>query len=194
MIDRVAHVPSAERLRPLYPLAGDEFLPEAVIPTLNGYRGSRPVRIGNLAEHQLQLDMFGPIVDLIHRLGDAGVFLTDRHWDLTRALVDAVCQRWREPDHGIWEERRNPRHFVVSKLQCWVAIDRGIKIAANTGRAPNPDEWATTCEESAQRRSSREGWNSEIGSFSVELRRRRRRRRDPADRAHRACCRPTILG
>ncbi len=129
LIDRVAHVPSAERLRPLYPLAGDEFLPEAVIPTLNGYRGSRPVRIGNLAEHQLQLDMFGPIVDLIHRLGDEGVFLTDRLWDLTRALVDAVCQRWREPDHGIWEERRNPRHYVVSKLQCWVAIDRGLKIA-----------------------------------------------------------------
>ena len=133
LIDRVAHVPSAERLRPLYPLAGDEFLSEAVIPTLNGYRGSRPVRIGNLAEHQLQLDMFGPVVDLVHRLGGAGVYLTERHWDLARAIVDAVCSRWREPDHGIWEERRAPRQFVLSKVMCWTAVDRGIAIASSAG-------------------------------------------------------------
>jgi GH15 family glucan-1,4-alpha-glucosidase len=165
LIERVAHVPSAERLRPLYPLVGDEFLPEAVIPTLNGYRGSRPVRIGNLAEHQLQLDMFGPVVDLVHRLGGAGVFLTDRHWELTRAMVDAVCHRWREPDHGIWEERRAPRHFVVSKLMCWMAVDRGIAIASGTGR-PVPSEWVEARSE-IKDDVLRDGWNPEIGSFSA---------------------------
>ena len=165
LIDRVAHVPSAERLRPLYPLAGDEFLSEAVIPTLNGYRGSRPVRIGNLAEHQLQLDMFGPVVDLVHRLGGAGVYLTDRHWDLTRAIVDAVCSRWREPDHGIWEERRAPRHFVLSKVMCWTAVDRGIAIASSTGRPP-PEEWIEARTQ-IKEEVLREGWNPEIGSFSA---------------------------
>ena len=165
LIDRVAHVPSAERLRPLYPLAGDEFLSEAVIPTLNGYRGSRPVRIGNLAEHQLQLDMFGPVVDLVHRLGGAGVYLTDRHWELTRAIVDAVCSRWREPDHGIWEERRAPRHFVVSKVMCWTAVDRGIAIASSTGRPP-PEEWIEARTQ-IKEEVLREGWNPEIGSFSA---------------------------
>ena len=165
LIDRVAHVPSAERLRPLYPLAGDEFLSEAVIPTLNGYRGSRPVRIGNLAEHQLQLDMFGPVVDLVHRLGGAGVYLTERHWDLTRAIVDAVCSRWREPDHGIWEERRAPRQFVVSKVMCWTAVDRGIAIASSTGRPP-PEEWIEARTQ-IKEEVLREGWNPEIGSFSA---------------------------
>ena len=167
LIDRVAHVPSAERLRPLYPLAGDEFLSEAVIPTLNGYRGSRPVRIGNLAEHQLQLDMFGPVVDLVHRSGGAGVYLTDRHWDLTRAIVDAVCSRWREPDHGIWEERRAPAHFVVSKVMCWTAVDRGIAIASSTGRPP-PDEWIEARMQ-IKEEILREGWNPEIGSFSAAM-------------------------
>src|SRR5690606_24901537 len=98
LLARLGPLRSADALRPLYPLAGDEFLPEAVIPTLNGYRGSRPVRIGNLAEHQLQLDMFGPIVQLVHRLAHAGVVVTDRLWGLVGSLVDAVVRRWSEPD------------------------------------------------------------------------------------------------
>ena len=129
ILDRVEHLPSPEQLRPVYPLVGDEALPEAVLPELAGYAGSRPVRIGNAAEHQVQLDVFGPVVDLAWRLCEAEVTLTDRHWELVKAVVEAVATRWHEPDHGIWEERRPPRHHVHSKVMCWMAVDRAIKIA-----------------------------------------------------------------
>ena len=129
ILDRVEHLPSPEQLRPVYPLVGDEALPEAVLPELAGYAGSRPVRIGNAAEHQVQLDVFGPVVDLAWRLYEAEVTLTDRHWEVVKAVVGAVSARWHEPDHGIWEERRPPRHHVHSKVMCWMAVDRAIKIA-----------------------------------------------------------------
>ena len=129
ILDRVEHLPSPEQLRPVYPLVGDEALPEAVLPELAGYAGSRPVRIGNAAEHQVQLDVFGPVVDLAWRLCDAEVTLTDRHWEVVKAMAGAVATRWRQPDHGIWEERRPPRHHVYSKVMCWMAVDRAIRIA-----------------------------------------------------------------
>lgn len=129
ILDRVEHLPSPEQLRPVYPLVGDEALPEAVLPELGGYAGSRPVRIGNAAEHQVQLDVFGPVVDLAWGLLRAEVTLTGRHWEVVKAVVGAVASRWHEPDHGIWEERRPPRHHVHSKVMCWMAVDRAIKIA-----------------------------------------------------------------
>lgn len=129
ILDRVEHLPGPEQLRPVYPLVGDEALPEAVLPELAGYAGSRPVRIGNAAEHQVQLDVFGPVVDLAWRLCEAEVTLTDQHWEVVKAVVEAVASRWHEPDHGIWEERRPPRHHVHSKVMCWMAVDRAIKIA-----------------------------------------------------------------
>ena len=129
ILDRVEHLPGPEQLRPVYPLVGDEALPEAVLPELAGYAGSRPVRIGNAAEHQVQLDVFGPVVDLAWRLCEAQVTLTDQHWEVVKAVVGAVAARWHEPDHGIWEERRPPRHHVHSKVMCWMAVDRAIQIA-----------------------------------------------------------------
>ena len=129
ILDRVEHLPSPEQLRPVYPLVGDEALPEAVLPELAGYAGSRPVRIGNAAEHQVQLDVFGPVVDLAWQMIKAEVTLTERHWEVVKAVVGAVASRWHEPDHGIWEERRPPRHHVHSKVMCWMAVDRAIKIA-----------------------------------------------------------------
>ncbi len=129
ILDRVEHLPSPEQLRPVYPLVGDEALPEAVLPELAGYAGSRPVRIGNAAEHQVQLDVFGPVVDLAWRMCEAEISLSERHWEVVKAVVGAVATRWHEPDHGIWEERRPPRHHVHSKVMCWMAVDRAIKIA-----------------------------------------------------------------
>ncbi|MXW41573.1 MAG: trehalose-phosphatase [Acidimicrobiia bacterium] len=129
VLDRVEHLPSPEQLRPVYPLVGDEALPEAVLPELAGYAGSRPVRIGNAAEHQVQLDVFGPIVDLAWRMCKSEIALTKRHWELVMAVVGAVAARWHEPDHGIWEERCPPRHHVHSKVMCWMAVDRAVKIA-----------------------------------------------------------------
>jgi trehalose 6-phosphate phosphatase len=115
---------SPERLRPLYTVAGTELGPEAEIRELPGYRGSRPVRVGNAAAGQVQLDIFGPIVDLVARLAEAGAPLRAGHWRLVESMVEAVSRRWEEPDHGIWEVRRPKRHHVHSKVMCWMALDR----------------------------------------------------------------------
>ncbi|HXH23774.1 MAG TPA: trehalose-phosphatase [Vicinamibacterales bacterium] len=134
------HTPSPDRLQPLYTLAGTPLGPEAEISELAGYRGSRPVRIGNAASMQLQLDVFGPIVDLIALLAEHYAPLSGAHWRLVDAMVQAVSARWTEPDYGIWEIRRPRRHHVHSKVMCWVTIDRAMSIAANLLEVERP-EW-----------------------------------------------------
>lgn len=118
-----------ERLHPLYLVTGRHLPPEAEIAELSGYAGSRPVRVGNAAERQVQLDVFGPIVDLIWLLSTEGAPLSSQHWQLVQAMVRAVATRWEEPDHGIWEIRRSPRHHVYSKVMCWLTVDRAVKVA-----------------------------------------------------------------
>jgi trehalose-phosphatase len=165
LIDRVEHLPGPEQLRPVYPLVGDEYLPEAVIPTLHGYRGSRPVRIGNAAEHQVQLDVFGPIVDLVDRLTSSGLRLRDRWWWLVEQMAEAVGRRWHEPDHGIWEERRPQRHHVHSKVMCWMTLDRAIAVGVRAGR-PVPDEWPALRDRIAAD-VLEHGWNDVVGAFTI---------------------------
>jgi trehalose 6-phosphate phosphatase len=165
ILDRVSQLPGPEQLRPLYALAGDEFLPEAVLPTLNGYLGSRPVRIGNAADQQVQLDVFGPVVELAHRLALHGDEITDSIWQLVRDMVAAVARRWHEPDHGIWEERRPQRHHVHSKVMCWVAIDRAIRIGQLTGRHV-PVSWAPLRHTIAGDVVSK-GWNEKVGAYTI---------------------------
>jgi trehalose 6-phosphate phosphatase len=132
-LDWVLHVidacESPDRLRPLYTLGGENLGAEAELMHLAGYRGSRPVRVGNAAAYQVQLDVFGPIVDLVALLVDRGAPLSAAHWRLVQAMVAAVAARWREPDHGIWEIRKPRRHHVHSKVMCWMTVDRGLAIA-----------------------------------------------------------------
>src|SRR6185437_13148059 len=132
-----------------YTLYGETLAPEAVIDQLPGYAGSRPVRVGNAANMQVQLDVFGPIVDLISSLAharerkgitDPDKALPDRDWDLVQAMVSAVQRRWQEPDHGIWEIRDNPRHHVYSKVMGWLTVDRALTLARQFGRPTDP-EW-----------------------------------------------------
>jgi trehalose 6-phosphate phosphatase len=163
--DRVRHLAGPEQLRPVYPLVGDEYFPEAVIPTLHGHRGSRPVRIGNAAEHQVQLDVFGPIVDLVDRVTAAGVELRDDWWWLVQQMADAVASRWHEPDHGIWEERRPQRHHVHSKVMCWMTLDRAIAVGERHER-PVPADWHDLREAIAAD-VLKNGWNDEIESFTI---------------------------
>lgn len=120
---------SPERLQPVYSVTGEGLGTEAEIAELPGYRGSRPVRIGNLAARQVQLDVFGPIVDLVALLVDLDAPISSQHWRLVEAMAGAAERRWRERDHGIWEIRRPRRHHVHSKVMCWMAVDRAIKIA-----------------------------------------------------------------
>ncbi|NIL58624.1 trehalose-phosphatase [Salinispora arenicola] len=129
-----------ERLHPLYTVDGYELGAEAVIDTLPGYAGSRPVRVGNLANHQLQLDVFGPIADLIAAVADARGSVRDDEWRVLENMVEAVRRRWHEPDHGIWEARLAPRHHIFSKVMCWLTVDRALHVVRQHGGEDQP-EW-----------------------------------------------------
>jgi trehalose 6-phosphate phosphatase len=102
------HAPGPEWLHPLYSVTGAPLSTEAVVDSLPGYAGSRPVRIGNAADHQVQLDVFGPVAELILALGEREGALADGHWEVMVQMASAVLARWHEPDHGIWEARRAP--------------------------------------------------------------------------------------
>ena len=124
-----------ERLHPLYTVDGAELGPEAVIDTLPGYAGSRPVRVGNAANRQIQLDVFGPITDLLAAVVEARGAVRDEDWRVVEAMVQAVERRWHEPDHGVWEARLPPRHHVYSKVMCWLTVDRALRVQASRGEA-----------------------------------------------------------
>ena len=153
-----------ERLAPLYNVAGHHLPPEAEINDLPGYGGSRPVRVGNAAENQIQLDIFGPVVDLIHLLSTQGEALSADHWRLVEAMVLAVSRRWQEPDHGIWEIRTAPRHHVHSKVMCWVAVDRAIAIAEQF-LDREPAAWVELRHQIATDVLAK-GWKPRLGAFS----------------------------
>lgn len=127
-----------ERLRPLYTVTGNMLGPEAEIPELSGYGDSRPVRIGNAAARQVQLDVFGPVVELVSMMAERGAPVTPEQWRLVEAMVHAVELRWAEPDHGIWEVRGPKRHHVHSKVMCWMAVDRALKVAEYAVNTANP--------------------------------------------------------
>lgn len=127
-------------LRPLYTVTGGHITPEGEIRELSGYRGSRPVRVGNAAAHQVQLDVFGPVAELVAALAESGAALSAEHWRLVDTMVSAVERRWQEPDHGIWEVRRPRQHYVHSKIMCWQTVDRALRVARYVGRK-RPD-WA----------------------------------------------------
>lgn len=162
-----------ERLNPLYTLDGAGLPPEAVLDALPGYAGSRPVRVGNAANQQVQLDVFGPITELIADLArarravgaDAADALTDRDWTLVRAMTSAVAQRWTEPDNGIWEIRGAPRHHVYSKVMCWVTIDRALSLSSDFGREAEP-EWESLRAKIADD-VIENGWSGQAHSYTA---------------------------
>ncbi|TJZ76846.1 trehalose-phosphatase [Rhodococcus oryzae] len=164
-------LPGPERLHPLYTIYGANLPPEAVLDSLPGYSGSRPVRVGNAANSQVQLDVFGPIVDLISHLAEArekaGLtdVLTDADWNLVQAMVSAVERRWDEPDNGIWEIRGNPRHHVYSKVMCWVTVDRALTLAERFGRQADPG-WTSLRAEIADEVKDR-GWSDRALSYTA---------------------------
>jgi trehalose-phosphatase len=158
-------LPGPERLHPLYTLQGGHLGAEAVIDSLPGYAGSRPVRVGNLASQQVQLDVFGPIVELIRGLAAARGELAERDWQVVTAMVTAVGHRWQEPDHGIWEERHAPRHRVYSRVMCWVTVDRAITIAERFGR-PVLESWVIL-RDCIAADVLKNGWNDEVGAFTT---------------------------
>jgi GH15 family glucan-1,4-alpha-glucosidase len=130
-----------EDLQIMYGIGGERSLPERELNTLAGHRGSGPVRVGNGAVKQMQLDAYGQILEAAYLYGKAGGDLTDSNWTFIRGLADNVCERWRDPDQGIWEMRDEPRHFTHSKLNCWIALDRAARIAKARGLDAPVERW-----------------------------------------------------
>jgi GH15 family glucan-1,4-alpha-glucosidase len=117
----------------VYGVDGRRRLTEVELDYLEGYRGSKPVRIGNAADTQFQLDMYGLLLELAWRWTERGNATEPHYWDFLRALVEKAAQRWENTDRGIWEMRGEPRHFVHSKVMCWAALNRGIALATKHG-------------------------------------------------------------
>jgi GH15 family glucan-1,4-alpha-glucosidase len=143
----VADVSERGPLQVLYGVWGERDLPEVLHDHLTGYEGAAPVRTGNGAASQRQLDMWGVVLDAIYLHVKSRDHFTERIWRLVKRLVSEALAHWREPDQGIWEIRESSRHFTSSKLMCWVAAERGAKLAERYGDAELAVSWRQSAEE-----------------------------------------------
>jgi GH15 family glucan-1,4-alpha-glucosidase len=134
----------------MYGVEGERMLPEITLDHLGGHQGSRPVRVGNGAVKQLQLDSFGQLLESAYLFGRAGGDITDDNWGYLSGLADICCDRWADPDQGIWEIRAEPRHFTHSKVNCWLALKRAVQLAEARGETPAA-RWADSRDEIADR-------------------------------------------
>jgi GH15 family glucan-1,4-alpha-glucosidase len=163
-------IPCGKELQIMYRIDGGAYLPETTLEHLEGYRGSRPVRIGNAAYKQRQLDIYGEVID--------AAYLYHEHikrpvrgelWHMLSYMADQTVERWREPDHGIWEVRgTGPRHFVYSKLLCWVSLDRAIRLSERDKLPGDVAKWKQTREE-IRRVILTEGYDEKLGAFTQVL-------------------------
>jgi alpha,alpha-trehalase len=152
------------RVQVLYGLNGETHLPEYNLGHLDGYRDSRPVRIGNAAALQRQLDVYGELLQAAYDLLLIGVELTPEQWGWLRGVADYVCQTWRLKDRGIWEVRGPERHFTYSKLMCWVALDRSLRIAARLGWTEGTALWRSE-REAIRAAIMEQGYDRSLNSF-----------------------------
>ena len=148
----------------MYGVDGRRDLTEEELPHLDGHRSSRPVRIGNGAASQLQMDMYGALMDAVYLYNKHGASISYDLWVNLCRLLDFVCDNWEQPDEGIWEVRGGRRHFVYSKVMCWVALDRGIRLADKRGFPGNRTRWMVE-RDRIYREIMERGWNADIGAF-----------------------------
>jgi GH15 family glucan-1,4-alpha-glucosidase len=132
---------SPENLQIMYGVAGERRLAEWEVPWLPGYEGSAPVRVGNAAVGQVQLDVYGEVLDSLHLALEAGAEPEAHVWDLVRSMLSHLADQWHEPDEGLWEMRGPRRHFVHSKVMAWTAFDRAVLIADKYGFDGDLDDW-----------------------------------------------------
>lgn len=155
---------SANELQIMFGLGGERRLLEFEIGELEGYKGSKPVRVGNAARRQVRLDVYGGVLDLSWRWHQWGHSPDDDYWDFLVHLVDAAANNWKNPDQDIWEIRGKGRHFVQSKVMCWVAMDRGMKMAEDVDREAPLERWKLTRDE-MRSVIERQGYDTERGVF-----------------------------
>ncbi|HEY0136516.1 MAG TPA: glycoside hydrolase family 15 protein [Nannocystis sp.] len=162
LIRAVAGTPS--QINIMYGLSGERRLTELELPWLPGYAGSRPVRIGNAACAQLQLDVFGEVMDTLHLARRSGLEYSESSWRVQRAMLEYLESAWDQPDEGIWEVRGPRRHFTHSKVMAWVAFDRGIKAVQGFGRPGPVARWRAVRQQIFEQ-VCRYGYDPELDSF-----------------------------
>lgn len=161
------------RLQIMYAIDGEMELPERTLAHLEGYRSSKPVRVGNAAFNQKQLDIYGEVLDAVHLYHERMNMAVRREWwDEVKFMADETVARWREPDYGIWEVRGGARHFLYSKLLCWVALDRAIKLAKRAHPRAGVQRWKSARAE-IRRAILSEGYSEEVGAFTQAFGERR---------------------
>ncbi|MCA9163535.1 MAG: glycoside hydrolase family 15 protein [Pirellulaceae bacterium] len=152
-------------IQPLYGILGERRLTEFEVPWLAGYEGSLPVRIGNQAAQQLQIDVFGEVMDTLHTARKKGVSLDEDAWRVQQRLIDYLLDAWHKPDAGIWEVRGDPQHFTHSKVMAWVALERAIADAKKFQLPGDLDTWRRVRQQIHEEVCLR-GFDREMNSFT----------------------------
>ncbi|MBB5456646.1 glycoside hydrolase family 15 protein [Paraburkholderia sp. Cpub6] len=154
-----------DQLQIMYGIGGERRLPESEIDWLPGYEGAKPVRIGNNAVGQRQLDVYGEVMNALHLARVGGLQADVTAWSVQRAMLEHLSTIWREPDEGIWETRGGPEHFTFSKVMAWVAFDRAIR-SAEMFKLDGPlDEWRAT-RDTIHAEVCEKAWNPQLNAFS----------------------------
>jgi GH15 family glucan-1,4-alpha-glucosidase len=151
-------------LQIMYGIDGRTDVPEQVLPDLEGYQGSAPVRVGNGAAEQLQLDIYGALIDSIYLYDKWGRPISSDHWDAVCAVVGWVCENWDQPDESVWETRGGRRDFLYSRVMCWVAIERAMRIARRRGLPADLNHWGRH-RDAIYRRVMDRNWSAERQAF-----------------------------
>ncbi|MCH8206013.1 MAG: glycoside hydrolase family 15 protein [Chloroflexi bacterium] len=152
------------RTRTVYGISANSSLRETTLDHLEGYGGSRPVRIGNGAVGQLQLDVFGEVILGMYTLFSNGGVISDEAWSLVENFAEVVCNNWRRRDRGVWEVRGAEQHFVYSKMMCWATLDRAVKLAELLGRDGDSARWIQVAGE-IREEVMRRGWSKRKQAF-----------------------------
>jgi GH15 family glucan-1,4-alpha-glucosidase len=152
-------------LKIMYRVDGSSDLTEETLDHFEGWRGSRPVRIGNGAADQLQLDIYGEAMDSVYLADASGLQAGHQGWTELAGMIDWLCEHWDQPDEGIWETRGGQRNFTYGRLQAWVALDRAIKLANKRGRPANLNRW-TVERDLVYNQIMERGWNPKVGAFT----------------------------
>ena len=155
----------ASELQIMYGVGGERRLDERELEWLPGYQGSKPVRVGNAASAQLQLDVYGEVIEALFQTRASGGTLNDNVWSLTQKLLDWLAEGWRQKDAGLWEVRGPPRHFTHSKVMAWVAFDRAVRLCEEFGREGSLERWRALRDEIHAEVLAR-AWNEQKQAFA----------------------------
>ncbi len=164
IVERCSSSNEIGTLQVMYGIDGRQKLTEETLDHLEGYKQSYPVRIGNGAHNQLQLDIYGELMDSVYLYNKYGEQISYSTWKTMCKHIDWVCENWRKADEGIWEMRSEREQFVYSKLMCWVAMDRAVRLARKRSFPADLDKWIGVRDE-IYLEIMEKGWNEEVGAF-----------------------------